>query len=647
MERDVGEALRRTFVDEGADQVEAFFQALVRLSEDPQAAADLEAGLRNLHNLKGSAAGLGLSVAAAFAHEVEGALARRRGRLPVPAAELDQLLDAADALGVHLEELRLGAAGEEPRGEGWRRMEAWREARGGPPGRSAELEALARTRPGARLVWVHFLPEAPLRGLRARLVLRNLARRGEVLASDPGEEALDLLDGSTRPLVVVLVPGGEGDPRPALEAAADFPEVLAVEIQDPAPAATPELPGRGDDLVAEDRVRVPISRIDGLLQLAGELGACRRDLVAFAARALAEVELPRRDRHLLEELLDRQAVLLERLTEDVLATRMVPIARLFARFPRLVRDLCRRLGKQARLVVEGGGTELDTKLVDRVGDPLVHLLRNALDHGIEPPEVRTRAGKPAEGTVRLRALAEGQSICVEVEDDGVGLDFDAIRGRAVAQGVLTPAAAARSDPAELIELLFRPGFTTRHQVSEVSGRGVGLDVVRREVEDLNGELSVEPRLDGGVRFSLRFPLTLAMTEALLVRSRGQVFALPLGHVEEVVRRDEVEAARLPGTGPALLLRDRTLPTVGLGELLEGPPEEGPGARFLVVVRAGTRGLALGVEELLGEASLVVQSLTPHFRGVEGVAGAAVGNDGRIVLILDVPAAVRRRRERHG
>jgi len=305
----------------------------------------------------------------------------------------------------------------------------------------------------------------------------------------------------------------------------------------------------------------------------------------------------------------------------------------------MVRDLGRRLGKRARLHIEGEGTQLDALLVERLADPIAHLLRNALDHGIEFPEVREAAGKAPQGELWLRASSEGATVLLEVEDDGAGLDLPGIRARAAARGASPP--GEEPDPVRLAELLAAPGFTTREVVSEVSGRGVGLDVVRRAAEDLSGELRVEPRPTGGTRFTLRFPLTRAMTSALLVGTRGQVYGLPLNHVVEVLRREEVEATERPGRAPAVEHDGRAYELVQLAELLEAP--EGPAGPFLVLVRVGSHELALGVEALLEEASLVVQPLTPHLPEVPGVAGAAARNDGRVVLVLDVAGVARRSR----
>ncbi len=647
--------LRRTFLEEGAEQSERLEAALLRLENDPGRIGELDDALRTLHNLKGSAAAVGWGRLAGFVHRVEEAAVSLKGRSERTPGDLEILMEAADALAVHLDEGRTrGPAAEEPEGEGARRMERWSAGNSGrtPPG---TVVTSARDT-GAGIVGIRFRDGIPVPDLRALLVLRNLGEVGRVVASEPPVERLGDL-ASRRPcwlwVAVVVAPGrGPAD----LERACRSPEVEEVDLArsgSPGPASTPQVvpasPGAAwaagpPPPVAPEtsRLRVALETIDELLRTLGEVRATHQDLgriLAGPARPL----LTRALGHDLDEVLDRQSRCLARMTEGVLSMRMVPVSRLFARFPRMVRDLAQRLGKQADLRLEGGETELDASLTERLADPLAHLLRNALDHGIEPPPSRTAAGKPAEGRLSVRARAVGQSFRIEVEDDGAGLDLDRIAARARDRGLVPACDLERMGSDELARLVFLPGFTTRDVATEVSGRGVGLDAVKQAVENLNGEVWFEDPEASGTRVCLRFPLTLALSDVLLVRAGGRRWGLPLSHVEEVARRRDVEVRAIAGRGPMVGFRDRPVPYLAFPDLVgmagSGPRDE---ARFVVVLASAGKEVAVGVEELLGELEVVVRPLAPHFPEIPGVAGATLEPDGTVVLLLDAPGALRRR-----
>lgn len=690
--------VREAFLEEGPDQVDRLQAALLRLEADRGRVQEFDEAFRMLHNLKGSAGGVGYPALAACAHEVETYLGRVQGRgAPVATADLDALFAAADALTAHLDvAVAAGPEGGEPQGASVERMEAWRPAdqgaglapgqtgevptqagAGSPPAEAAAGSAslpprLADLDPDLALARVEYKPSTPMVSMRALLASKAVLGHAEVVATEPPDDSLAALEAQDPPVFwLALRPKLEGDEgREAAAKALTSPEVQQVTwVERPAASPAPEVeapppPGAGGEAAPpgstkaepsaeaaapraakppreSERLRVRSERIDALLHLAGELRMAREALEATLREVDRVQPLPRRLRHQLDEGLERQDRLLRRLTEDVLATRMVPIGRLFRRFPRMVRDLARKLGREVRFETDGDHTELDAKLVDRIADPVVHLLRNAVDHGLETPEVRQAAGKERAGTIRLVAYNEGQSVRVEVEDDGRGVDLEAVRRRAIQRGIIDDARAQRLDEEGVLALLTRSGFSTRDEVSSISGRGVGLDVVREVVEELNGELYIERLPEAGTRMSLRFPLTLAMTDALLVRDRRQTYALPVAHVEEVVREEDVTRAAVPGRGEAVTLRERSMPLYDLGALL-GQPGDGSAGRFVVVVRAGSREVAVQVDELLGEAELVVKPLAPHMPEVAGVAGATFAGDGRVVLILDLPGALRRR-----
>jgi two-component system chemotaxis sensor kinase CheA len=333
-------------------------------------------------------------------------------------------------------------------------------------------------------------------------------------------------------------------------------------------------------------------------------------------------------------------VVLHRHTSDLQASvmriRMVPIGPLFQRFHRLVRDLARDRDRQARLETAGEATELDKRLIDELADPLTHLIRNAVDHGLEPPEARRAAGKPEQGTVRLEAFHEGGQICIRVRDDGKGLDAERIRAKAVRNGLCTAEAAERLGPAETYALIFEPGFSTAESVTNISGRGVGMDIVRSKVNELKGRIEIESTPGQGTAFTIRLPLTLAMIDALLVEVGGGRYALPLESVREIVELAPGEIHPVEGKGEAICLRENVIALVDLEHTVGlAPLRRGDGCVRAVVTKGGRETMALAVDRVIGDEEIVVKPLSPEFESVQGVSGATVLGDGGIALILDV------------
>jgi two-component system chemotaxis sensor kinase CheA len=322
------------------------------------------------------------------------------------------------------------------------------------------------------------------------------------------------------------------------------------------------------------------------------------------------------------------------LQDAVMKARMVPLAQVFSRFPRMVRDLARELGRQVEFVIEGEDTELDRSVIDEIGDPLVHLLRNAVDHGIEPPAVRERRGKEATGHVRLSACYEGNHVLIAVEDDGEGIDCQAVLAKAEERGLITAQEAKALSEKEIYRLLFMPGFSTAARITDVSGRGVGLDVVQSKIESLGGSIEVTSRPGQGTRFAIRLPLTLAIIQALLIKCGNETYALPLENVEEIQVASTSDLKKVRGRD-VLLLRGEVVPLVNLGTLLGGETaERDEGGEIPVVVVRGAERAGLVVDGLVGQREIVIKSLGRFLANVPGIAGATILGDGRVVLILD-------------
>jgi len=324
--------------------------------------------------------------------------------------------------------------------------------------------------------------------------------------------------------------------------------------------------------------------------------------------------------------------------QSVMETRMVPIGPLFARFKRVVRDITRSTGKKARLEIRGENTELDKRMIDELGDPLVHLVRNSVDHGIEPPEVRLAAGKPAEGTVELNAFHRGNSIVIEVRDDGKGLDADRILRKALDKGLVSRSEAEKMTAAQIYQLIWEPGLSTAEKVTEVSGRGMGMDIVKSKIEELNGTVDIASVPGQGTTITIKLPLTLAILPSLMVEIGGDVFAVPLEAVIEIVAVNESGVSSIQGRRVARV-RGRVIPMIRLAELLafHGGSNAAANETTLVIVGEGGSELGLAVDRVLGEEDVVIKSIAENYENVRGIAGASILGDGRVSLILDVAA----------
>lgn len=379
----------------------------------------------------------------------------------------------------------------------------------------------------------------------------------------------------------------------------------------------------------EATVRVDVRRLDAMVDLVGELVLARNRLKTIRPR-------------LRDEDLDRAVTALDvatsRLQSAVMMVRMQPVGRVFARFPKLARDVARQVSKSVELEIIGAETELDRNLVEALADPLVHLVRNAIDHGIESPAARRAAGKSEQGTVRLSAQQEGDHVSIEVSDDGAGIDPEKIRRSAVNKGVIDSDAAARLSADECLHLIFAPGFSTRTEVSDLSGRGVGMDVVQSKIRELSGQVQIQSEVGRGSRFIIRVPLTLAILPTLLIELDGDVYALPLVRVVEVLAHERVEALWVDGQS-MLDLRDEPLPLIDLRTWLGLPPMPGA-ATTCVVLQSGEQRFCLTVDRVRGREEVVIKALPRTLRGLAGYAGASLVGDGRMALILDVDALLR-------
>jgi len=383
---------------------------------------------------------------------------------------------------------------------------------------------------------------------------------------------------------------------------------------------------------AETTVRVDTKRLDQIMNMVGELVLVRNRLLSLGINSN-------------DESMSKAIANLDVVTGDlqgaVMKTRMQPIKKVFGRFPRVVRDLARSLKKEITLELVGEETDLDKNLVEALADPLVHLVRNSVDHGIEMPDDRAAAGKPRMGTVQLSASQEGDHILLTIEDDGKGMDPENLKEIAISRGVLDADAAARMSDVEAFNLIFAPGFSTKTEISDISGRGVGMDVVKTKINQLNGTVNIDSQLGKGTRLDIKVPLTLAILPTLMIVVGKQTFALPLGAVNEIINMDIKKTNTVDGQ-LTMIVRSKAIPLFFLGEwLIRGPKNIERDKGHVVVVQIGTQQVGFVVDALIGQEEVVIKPLDALLQGTPGMAGATITSDGGIALILDVPSLLKR------
>jgi two-component system, chemotaxis family, sensor kinase CheA len=391
--------------------------------------------------------------------------------------------------------------------------------------------------------------------------------------------------------------------------------------------------------VAENILRVDAERIDSVLNLVGELiigkSMLQQALNDFARRYPKEATRGR-----LADALAFQARVLNDLQRSVMKVRMVPVEQLFRRFPRMVRDVAKQCGKEVELVISGRDTDLDKSLLDAIAEPITHLVRNGISHGIEAAEDRARSGKPALGTIRLDAYHYGNQVHVEVSDDGRGIDTGRVIAKAIEKKLISPEKAAGLSESDILELVFQPGFSTAQEITEISGRGVGLDVVQTVMHRLKGTVEVFTHAGQGTTFCLKLPLTLAIIKALLFRVEKRLYAIPLNAVAEISRATEADVHQVDNC-EVLQLRGRVLPLVRLGRPHDDLSKNSLTKIFVLVITLGERKLGLIVDGLESEEELVIKAVDDQTVATDLVSGASILGDGRVVLILNLAAVVER------
>jgi two-component system, chemotaxis family, sensor kinase CheA len=658
-------AYRAIFFEETQDHLDGVESILLRLQPGQACLDELNAIFRAVHSIKGSAAMLGCADMAALAHLQENLLdVLRKEERPLESGDVDAMLKAGDVV----------------RAQALRHRGVLQEAPDAAPAESLLRTQLARPRtdakagrsgPVVRRFAVLLTPLAePIADEELQMMLSGLGEMGQV-----SETLVDNSAGGSIAFQVELE--GTASDLHSVLALLVPPELISIEkidvVDTPAAAVPPQLPSHelGDELFVDPDefrrkrqtqdepasaspatpapvdspepgllqthdtgfIRVATEKIDLLVNLVGELVITE----AMLTRSGAHVQAGVAGLGLSEKGLADLSRHTRNLQEAVLAIRMLPISNAFSRFPRLVHELSARLGKQVELKFAGETTELDRGLIEKISDPLTHLVRNAIDHGLETPEVREAAGKPPAGTLRLAARQRGGSIVIEVSDDGRGLDRERLLASAARRGLRV---AEDASDEEVWQLVFEPGLSTADQVTDLSGRGVGMDVVKRNIQALGGHIELASAAGWGTTVTVSVPLTLAIIEAMTVGIGDAIYVLPLATVVESLSIKTSDIHALPGQGNVIKVRESYLPVVHLARMFPPKNPRGGADCIAVIVEAEGSHCALIVDELVGQQQVVVKSLEANFRKVAGLSGATVMGDGSVALILDVSHIVR-------
>lgn len=673
------------FIDESKEHLQQMNEILLTLEDEQDNLSHLGEIFRIAHTLKGMSGTMGFNNLMNLTHKMETLMDLvRGGSLKVSPAIIDALFECLDTLEQYVENLeKTGGEGNIDSSELSDKLVRIAQGDSGSAASAKTVASSAAAQSAsvpaadtgdfninyadvtdllskaqemgamAHLIRVTLEKTCLLKAARSFIVFNTLENFGEVIMSHPSAEDIEderfdfdfevlyLTKMSEDVIKNELMKVSEVENvlvKPVVpiqtKAAEEKPADVEVDLSkvDEEPEKTPDK-NQQDKAAADKRdnktnktVRVEIGRLDNLMNLVSELIIIKNRLEELGAGGSKAGNI------------DEAIEYLERITTDlhsaVTKVRMVPVERTFNRFPRLVRDLSKDLGKNIKLLMSGEDTEVDRTVIDEIGDPLIHLIRNSLDHGIESPEDREKSGKNPQGTVALRAYPDGNTVVIEVEDDGKGIDPDKIRNVALKKGVVTNEELSMMNDTEVVNLLFRAGFSTAEKVTGVSGRGVGLDVVKAKIEQINGTVEVNSEVGKGSKFIIRLPLTLAIIYALMINLRDEKFAIPLNNIKEII---SIEPSRINMVQEqeVILYRNKTLPIIRLADVLNVPGESVvEGTMIVVIVKKGDLEAGIVVDSLIGQQEIVIKSLGKYLTGTKVIAGATILGNGSVALIVD-------------
>ena len=670
------------FLDESHEHLQSLNEGLLSLEENSDDVSVVNEIFRNAHTLKGMSATMGYNKIAELTHEMEDVLDLiRKEQLKLNEDIIDTLFKCLDSLEQMINSVGDGEAEDvvdvtdlvaklSSISKGTPMPKAADAAAEVAPQEAADSPSIVLTdidkdvlkqAKESGMIGVHvqvtLAATCLLKSARSYMVMNALDELGDVIKSVPPAEDLEQ-EKFDHTFDVLLITAAEvKDVEEALESIseiekvsvnvvdteakaeeqatpAEAPKAAEAKPQAKAPVKTPAKAPAKKEASKKDAahhkhqsqsVRVDIDKLDTLMNLMGELviNKVRLEQIGQTHR-LAE----------LTETLEQMDRVTTDLQNIVMKVRMVPVSAVFNRFPRMVRDVSKELNKEINLTIEGEETELDRTVIDEIGDPIMHLLRNSLDHGVEHPDDREAKGKPRTGEVGLIARHEGNNVVIMVTDDGAGINADVIRRKAVEKGMISQEDADKLDDADAVRLIFLPGFSTADKITDISGRGVGMDVVRSKIEALSGHVDVETKIDEGSVFKIKLPLTLAIIQAMLVKVQEEMYAIPLGSIDSTINIQPTDIKTVRNK-EVIVLRGEIIPIIRMEETLQVPHVKDSDEIFVVVVHAGEAKAGIVVDNLIGQQEIVIKTLGNLFAGLKMFSGATVLGDGRVALILDV------------
>lgn len=635
------------FMDECQEHLLTLNQSLLELEHDPENSSILDRIFRAAHTLKGASATMGFNKMANLTHAMEDVLGKLRSKEITVSSELmNSLFEAVDSLEILTNTISEGKEEDIEISGTVQDLHRFVSGRVEPVQTErrqslvlryldAEIEQITSATSGGAKIYhieVTLVEDCLLKGARVFMVLREIEKLGTIIRSAPAVKDLEDENFDTRFVVGVL---SIASPEEFVKNITNIMDIEKVIVDEPAlnQLQTEKRQESAVDHVEKkintQTVRVEIKKLDDLMNLVGELVISRSRLESIG------VNIRSRD---LDEVIEQVGRLTIDLRDSVMKSRMIPVETVFSRFPRLVRDLAKELNKEIELEINGAETELDRTVIDEIGDPLVHIIRNAIDHGLESPEERERAGKPRQGKVVLNARQEGNSVIITVTDNGKGFNLQKVKEKAIKNGVVSPEALAEMRDEQILELTFLPGFSTAEKVTDVSGRGVGMDVVRDKVNSLGGVVSISSVEGEGSTISIRLPLTLAIIQTLVIQLGNEIYAIPSSYIEQItsLNRDEIKHIRQQ---EVFMLRGEVIPLIRLQDILDTPGAKNPEIDDLdvVVLKIGDRLVGCIVDSLLRQQDVVIKSLGGYLGSIKGIAGATILGDGRVALILDLRA----------
>ncbi|KGG80824.1 chemotaxis protein CheA [Caloranaerobacter azorensis H53214] len=659
------------FIDESKEHLHSLNESLLSLEKNPDDKELINEIFRVAHTLKGMSGTMGFTKIASLTHEMENLLdAIRNDKLTINTDIVDLLFECFDALEEYINVVaEEGEEGEQDNRDLIIKLNSILNNKDHQSESNIKMLEDDKVDSGNNLnqyvtnvikkaqenglnaytIEVVLKKDCMLKAARAFIIFNTLERYGEVVYSKPSVEDIEDENFDLSFSITIL---SKSDKNSILEELNKITDVETIEIkkveitdsidnskviektneginekQNKTQIKTEKKSKKKNNKVGKT-VRVDIDRLDNLMNLVSELIIIKTRMEEVGGNS---------ENHNMNEAIEYLERITTSIHDAVMKVRMVPIDRVFNRFPRMVRDLSKDLGKNIKLIMSGEETEVDRTVIDEIGDPLIHLIRNSIDHGIESPEERVKVGKEETGSLYLRAYPDGNNVVIEVEDDGRGIDLEKVKRKAVDKKIVTEEIAHNMSKEEIISLLFKAGFSTAEKISDISGRGVGLDVVKNKIEAIGGNIEVETEKGKGTKFTIRIPLTLAIIQALLIKLQDEIYALPLSSIKEITTI-ESQAIRKIQNHEVVLFRDKTLPIVRLNEILgvqKSKDKDESGELITVVAKKGDKEAGLIVDKLIGQQEIVIKSLGKYLSGTKYIAGATILGDGSISLILDI------------